>query len=70
MRSAEKFNPMKAPVTKIGTGPATLTKNTAKMGAGKQMGPSIATGYAVSGTSNPRATGGPFAKANTAKKSK
>jgi hypothetical protein len=66
MRDKEAFNPMKAPVVNLTKGVHTLSKVSNKMGAGKQMGPTIAPGYLVSGTGDTRARGGKFAGANKA----
>lgn len=67
-------NPMKArsePVNlTAGDDPGKKHTRSVSKGAGKQMGPSIAPGYLVTGTGKTGATGGPFAKANTAKKTK
>lgn len=64
------FNPMKAKgePMKIGAGEHTSSKGHSKnkMGAGKQMGPSIAKGFRITGKGKTGPTGGPFKKADKA----
>jgi hypothetical protein len=73
-RSWEKANPMKATKEPINmtAGRHTSTKQggTPKGGAGRQIGPSIASGYLVSGKGDTHSTGGYFRKANSSKLSK
>lgn len=65
-RNWEKANPMKAPAINLTKGQHTPSKVSNKMGAGSQMGPSIAKGFLVTGTGDTRPTGGKFTKANSA----
>jgi hypothetical protein len=66
MRKAEQFNPMKNGAINLTKGQHTPSKVTNKMGAGSQMGPTIAKGFLVTGVGDTRPTGGKFTKANTA----
>jgi len=62
------FNPMNSKPINLSAGVHVPTKAKHQMGAGKQMGPSIAKGYLVSGTGTTTPTGGPFKRANRAPK--
>lgn len=66
MRKAEQFNPMRDKPINLTKGQHTPSKVSNKMGAGSQMGPSIAKGFLVTGTGDTRPTGGKFTKANSA----
>ena len=66
MRTWEAGNPMKAKPINLTKGQHTPSKVSNKMGAGSQMGPSIAKGFLVTGTGDTRPTGGKFTRANSA----
>lgn len=70
-REWESGNPMKNPrkLPNLSTGSPAIGNtqtSTFKGAAGSQMGPSIGKGYLVDGDGHTRATGGSFAKTNTA----
>lgn len=65
MRNAEHLNPMKQRVKNISTaadyGNRPYGVRSSK-GGGKQMGSPIGAGFPLTGTGNPKATGGRFSK--------
>ena len=68
------FNPMSGKPTNLTAGSHTSGKvggaANPSGGAGRQMGPGIARGFLISGTGSTYKTGGKFASANSAKKTK